>query len=615
MTINKATADFTSSLTTDELEILAGLTLGQNKNQNALEWRLYCMLELVDRFDTGRNKTGLDIRKADKWRREAKMLIDEHRGLLPPPPSDDFFACETLDLETGLTKNFWSTDIFYTVFLYYTRLRLGFHRGNKILLNFSKGVPTVSYVYLGFAGIVELIVESVALALAVFAKTRNERHPEYNSSAKWEEYKVSLLDPETRKAALANEKKENRQPLSKWQRFLNAWDNGTSYIRTINAAAWFVLNVICFIISGFTLPVAILTIAGTVMDIILDTGSASYTLKNHVSLSKKLSTNDRNTHLIDPSLRNEAQEKISPKTENASITRVLRLFNYNAILSLAMVFMLAYPPGWLAIALFGFITLVSGVELINFKLPTQGLDTPEKKKNLVDKIRVLVVLGIVAGALALTILAVMFPPAALAFTLPLLGASTISYGLIGASVALIVGLPGLIRAITFAAIDGKWTKERFLLIHEKVLKPIGLFFKTLFGSNEVVRPDVQLVGEVPSDAELLNGYENFEMTMTSWPDLIKFDFSAPVPTSSSPPAQGEQRRTSKSTPTPTSVSADSLLATSAHNLLTNSLFKTAAAHNDAPQDSPINIDKFKTGGGEARLQSPLTAPVPIIPTL
>src|SRR5579862_1616270 len=129
----KSDVDFIQSLSTEALEHY--WEIEQGKSQRAVQKRLYCALELVDRYTTGRKQTALVQRSADKYLHEAKILIGSASKQLPVPPTT-LFDVETLGRE-GQTTKFFSTDIFYTLAAYFTRARLAFHRGNKVLLNFT----------------------------------------------------------------------------------------------------------------------------------------------------------------------------------------------------------------------------------------------------------------------------------------------------------------------------------------------------------------------------------------------------------------------------------------------------------------------------------------------
>lgn len=566
MSIPKTTVDFIRSLHTDELEISCELELADDKTKLELcELRLYTMMEFIDRCDTGRRQTALDKGKADKWRYEAKKFIKSNSSL-PQPPNDNLFDCETIDVNTGKTKTFWSSDIL-TLSIYFTRVRLFWARINRALSHFSKSFLPAYYVYAGLSGAIELIFDFIVIIHATFfAKTRNEKienakfkarelttklttttnardteslrtwkkyYEEYQNNRAWEEYKVSLLNETEREKALAEERAENERPIGWFQRLKNVFMEGNRPTRMLNAFVWVSLNLLIGILFPTALlTVMILSVGGTVIDICIDTSSASYALDCHRSLAAKLARQNISLPL---------QEALQPKTENTSITKVLRMFSYSCILSLAMVFIIASPPIMFAVILLSAATLLSALELINFKLPSNA-------KNNIDKGRAVFVLAVMLAALALTVLVFLFPPAALVFTLPLLGATTLSLTVIGAFVAAIVGSTALLRPLIFGLIDSSWTTDRLGIIYDNVLQPIGAFFKNLFVSSPSPPRSAPSKSNKPTTGQVMTSLSSLSLSVSSSSDAPKAipepEYAAPLEVT--PPGTPPRRLRSKS---------------------------------------------------------------------
>ena len=502
MTISKAAADFVGELHSDELEIFCGLDLG--KSDQALSLRLTALFHLIDRLDTGRQSTAIDRRKADKFRGTAKTIIVEN-PFLQTNPDDIHFLNPTKNKK----KRFLSSDLIYTSSSYFIRIRLFLHRLlNKVLPNFSRfseGILPTEFSLLGiFGGIIEFIGHAFVIGKSTATKPINQKTGE--ELTRWQRFKISYLHPKEQETALEEEQNKQQQYQSTpGQRFLNVLRKGTRPIAMINASVWPIINTITYkpiihlisaklpalvVIGAFTAAtstfiVAALNIAGTVMDIFLDTGSALYGYLKHRSLLNKLTELNKKSLAFNPLLLKKAKTALDEKLKEVMKTKVIRLFSYNLTLSMAMVLMLApaLTPVGATIAL-GIAFAGALADLPNFFT-----------KSNYEKFRTLAVLGILAAAIAGAILLVTMPP--LVFTLPIIGVATLSVPFIGGCVALLVGTIGFGRVLTFA--DREWGAEKIGAIKES---PVGNFFRNLV-STKTPAPNQNLALTNPRTTSLI----------------------------------------------------------------------------------------------------------------
>jgi hypothetical protein len=488
MSISIEAANFVSELSSDELEIFCGIDLG--KDDQALSLRLTALLTMIERLDTGSADAAVDKAKADKLRTSAKKMIDEN-PFLPTSAENEEFLVPTEE------KRFFTSDMIYTGSIYYTRLRLFIHRLNKVFGKFSRffkngnGFLPLSYPITGIiGGIIELFGDLFVILKSTFSSASNKKTDEQLS--RWQQFKVSFLHAKDQATAYAQEKlKQLQQQAEKWprwRRFVNVLWKGNRIVRMINAFVWPVLNFVCFItipamaIAGTittayaTFLIAALTIGGTVMDIVLDTGSALYACLTHFRLLKKLNKLDG---IIDALTLKKAKAEVWQKLKDLLVTKALRLFNYNAVLCIAMILMLGQLTPLVAVIWLSAAFAAALTDLANFA-----------KGSTFEKVRTVLTLVLIAATIAASATLIMSP---FIFTLPFIGLAELSIPMIGAALALTVGSLGFARAVAFS--DASWRQEKWTIFKEKCLQPIGNFFSRILTATQ---PQTTLVPQSTS---------------------------------------------------------------------------------------------------------------------
>jgi hypothetical protein len=495
MPISKTAVDFISGLSSDELEIFCGLDLG--KSDHALSLRLTALLHMIDRLDTGKQKTAVDRLKADKLRDTASTIIKENPFLLSSHQYLDLLA-------TTKRKRFFTSDWIYTFSVYLTRLRLLGTRGNRIatksarFLNNSLG-KLFSVIGI-FGGLFELSGDLTVSITSAFKKLINLKTGE--QLLRWQQFKVSFLAPHEQLDALAEERIKHEQYLKnkwpRWTRFKNTFWKGNRFVRMLNALAVPVVNATLLLfplaanatfkfifilfpataIASLTAQIVnvVLNIGITVLDIFLDGGSAFYAYYQHLSLSKKLNKVNNNQKIIDSTTLNNAETNLSKKQTETLITRLLRLNSSNLTMCIAMVLIqtsiTALTPlitPYIALFLLGAAFLVALTDLKHFALTSKF-----------EKVRSVLVLALIATAIVCTILLMTMPPLALGFTIPFFGATTLSLSLIGSALAFTVGTLGFIRAIVFR--DPNWTAEKKNIVKENFHQALSQSIKVPFAT-------------------------------------------------------------------------------------------------------------------------------------
>jgi len=480
MPVKLDTIALVDSLTSEELEAYVGLNMAEKVSPAALEERLYCRTELIDRIETGSNNTPIAERKSDKLKLSTKLNIKSLENQFPTRieniknDANELFVSVKFDNE-GNPTTLLTTDLFYPASAYYTRLRLAGRRANNSAKNFGRGFLGTGFVYsfLGLFGIIEFLFELfVMIKTAFFTKTRAEKN-DLDRLEKLAKFKASLAssNPVEQQEIIKKEMARNANNPSAWQRFKDSfWAEGRIN-RMVNGIVWFLINLVSFFIKGWV--GGLLNVLGACIDIGNDVFGAIRQRGIFVSLLQKLK---RNKGRINPEIYKPAKKHLKAKIQHISIAGIKRLFTYNAILTVAFLFtqtafITLFPP-LLIFGLFAAITALALLDLVHFRLPSDK-NTVEHKKNRIDKIRAVMVVGIMLLGLLVMVGIIFFPAPTLAL------ATAIGWSIaaestflasalltVGAAVALTVGLTGLFRAIAHAIYDDsfKWLKHKCIAI-------------------------------------------------------------------------------------------------------------------------------------------------------
>lgn len=401
------------SLSTRELEEIADIPIDiDHASDDLLRWHLHAIVTLYRRYHKG-DRTIADRWKAAKYHKKFK---DYHERLVVLEKSKTVQDLIQEAHHHQSPEQFWTTDLIYTFFAWLTQARLAIVRTNKLLGFLKFAFLPAWFALMGLSFGLELAVDISVVIKSTFFPTGEE------------------------------EKK-----LSWWARFKAVMSKDNRKTRMINAALWFSINLICFIlpfvaasIFGFPVPlvVAALTFAGIVGDIFVDVDNGWRGVKPKHTLLKKM---DEATEL-NPQDRSYVKSHLTYKRQETAVKHLGRLINVNLIMTMAS-FLILFPP-----------TAIVGIALLGVGLATTTVEfaanctLKNNKDNTFDKIR----LGIIIGILAAGLLLLAFPPAGLALTLPM----------IGAGIVLAVGLTSLARRIYYA--DKQWLVGKIKLAGKKI---------------------------------------------------------------------------------------------------------------------------------------------------